>query len=1212
MAEEKSIGIDLENLGLVLSRPGDVLEEGHFVRLDNMTSRRSGFIETRAGSAKENVTAIPGTPATVHSLARMIVSGTGTNYQAAGTEIFRDFTSISTGHSGDPVVFEDFKINISLIPHMIAFEATKKIKDDGTTTSGFGITAGAVATAVPATEQAKTIDIFDNFTNYTGVDVTLADDGAIKQEGANSMKMTVAALKRGTASRTIALDLGQFTTPGDSDKFDFIHFWLRIDQPKNLKEVRILFDVDPTTNDFTQNYYWKAIEASTFTSTIDFVSTAKEGRDSGLRESALDRAFLDQEFDGSFDFEEITRGENQWTEFYIKKNDFQRVGSDSNDFSDVAAIRIVVEANECGTVVAHIDDGKMVGGVAYRLFGDTVTSSGYDWRYVYRNSSTGSISPLSPTGTKVTVKRTRADVTITFTTDLQVDKIDIYRRGGVLPSQWLFSDTINNNTGGGTVSFFDGLPDSDLGSLIETTQIPVPTTATVLAIHQNRAWLDDSDNPDRLWYSRSLKIEEFDSSGFIVVSQGGDRVRRPFALNDQLYAFTDRTIQRIVGTAPSSFQPLSTGVQRGLFAKYAITPGAGMIFFRAYDGIYAFTGSGMADKLTEQIDPLFEGFAVEGFNAIDGTAADSERLGFFDNRLFYAYTDTGATRRELVYDFLKQRWEPSDRPSTSYLLLDDLGEFHSGRADGFVMKRETGNQDDGTNITFEARTKFYDFGAKQEEKNWTELVVDADTGGQDVTITAHFNNDATNAVLGTLNTSSRSQVHFPINSGTGTFARNMAIGITGNNGNVRMRFYKVIPNFWVEPRTQLKTTTDWSDYGTPKRKHLRQLLLELDTGATTADVKVFCDGSSSAAETFSAVSTTGRQRKVLSLPFDTTCKVARISVDSTSATIPVKVYSHTFDWLDDSLESTTRMQTNWDDVGSPSEKYFNELVLEIDTNSQNVTVTPEVDAAALTTFTVNTSSQKKVYLSFAKDTKGSLIRLKLEADTSTEFIYYNHNYEVLVEPRPVTKSQTEWSTYGWAGDKRLRQMILDIDTLGNPLNVKVEVDGAVSETFSITTTGREIVIRSLAADTIGKICRLTFDSPGSDAFSYYTHDFEFLRDPLDVTRWDTYELDFGYSRWKYIRRLWIAAQGASAITLDVFIDEATPASFTTGFTLNSSSGWTRMEIRFPPALKGQLFRFVFTSSTAFKLWLEESDCEWHPLAGERGYERARLVSPRAA
>ena len=1213
MAEERSVGIDLENLGLTLSRPGDVLEEGHFVRLDNMTSRRTGFIETRGGSVKENVTAIPTSPASVHSLARMIVSGTGINYQAAGTEIFRDFTSISTGHSGDAVVFEDFKIDLSVIPHMIAFEADKKIKDDGTTTTGFGIAPGPVATAVADTEQAVIIDDFDNFTNYTGVDMALEDDGVIKQEGANSMKMTVEALARGTATRTIALDLGQFVIPDDSDKFDFIHFWLRVDQPKNLKEIRVMFDVDPVTNDFTRNYYWKAIEANLFTPVIDFVTTAIEGRDDGLRDSALDRAFEDDEFDSSFDFEEITRGEEQWTEFYIKKNEFQRVGSDDNDFANVAAIRIVVEANECGPVVVHIDDAKMVGGVAYRLFGDAEFASGYDWRYVYRNSSTGSISPLSPTDDPITVKRTRADVTITFTTDLQVDKIDVYRRGGELAAQWLFSDTIDNNTGGGTISFFDGLPDSDLGSIIDTTQIEVPATATVIAIHQNRAWLDDTDNPDRLWYSRKLKIEEFDSSGFIVVSQGGDRVRRPFALNDQLYAFTDRSIERIVGTDPSSFQPLATGAQRGLFAKYAITRGASVIFFRAYDGIYAFTGSGMAQKLTEQIDPLFEGFAVEGFNAIDGTQSDSERMGFFDNRLFYAYTDTGATRREMVYDFLAQRWEPSDRPSTSFLLLDDLGEFQSGRADGFVMKRETGNQDDGTNITFEARTKFYDFGAKQEEKNFTELIVDADTGSQDVTITAHFNNDNTSAVLGTLNTSSRTQVHFPINNGEGTFARNMAIGITGDNGNVRMRFYKVIHNFWVEPRTQLQTITDWADYGTPKRKHLRQLLLELDTGSTTADVRVFCDGSTSAVGTFLAVSTTGRQRKILSLPFDTTCKVARISVNSTSATVPVKVYAHTFDWLDDSLESTTRMQTNWDDVGNSSDKYFNQLILEINTLSQDVTVTPEVDLVAQPAFTVNTTGQKKVYLSFAKDTKGSLIRLKIQAATSTEFIYYNHSYEVLAEPRPVTASQTEWSTMSWGGDKRLRQLILDIDTFGEPVDVRVEVDGVISETFSVTTTtGRKVQTLSLKKDTIGKICRLTFNSPGSDSFEYYNHDFEFLRDPLDVTRYDTYELDFGYSRWKYIRRLWVAAQGASAITLEIFIDEATPASFTTGFTLNSSTGWKRLEIRCPPALKGQLFRFVFTSSTAFKLWLDESDCEWHPLAGERGYERARLVSTREA
>ena len=1225
--EERSQPIDLENLGLTLSRPGDVIEEGHYVRLKNMTSRRTGFIETRGGTVKQNVTAIPAAPDVVHSLARQIVSDVGINYQGAGTEIFRDFVSISTGHSGSPVVFEDYKINNSPTSSMIAFEPDKRIKDDGSLTHRYGIAPGPVASAIEGVQQFKTIDEFESAASYTGVDATLSDDGTDPRQGTFSMKIEVAKLVRGTATKALVLDLGEFTTPGDSDDEDFIHFFLKIDIPKNLKEIRLLFDVDPSVNDFTQNYYTKSVAPNDFTRVFDFDATSQEGRDGGLREFALDESFLTEDDDiqqvdettlesrslESFNFLTAVGGENQWTEVFIKKRDFQRVGSEPTTFADVKAFRVVVEATECGDVNVNIDDGKMVGGLSFRLKGD------YDWRYVYRYSVTGTISPLSPTASsETTVTRNRAEVFITFSTDPQVDFVDIYRRGGTIPGQYLFVDTIANGVGSDT--FFDGLGDLLLGEEIDVNQIDVPSTSGVIAIHNNRAWLDDSANPDRLVFSRRIKVEEFESAGFIVASQGGDRVRRPFAYNDQLYCFTDRTIYRIVGSDERTFQPLATGASRGLFSRFALTLGGGVIFFRAYDGVYAFTGSGRAEKLTEKIDTLFEGFAVEGFEPIDPAESESERLGFFDNKLYFAYTDTSAVKQEMVYDFVTSRWEPTDRPATSYLLLDDLGEFQSGDSSGFVFQRETSNQDDGSDIVFDLRMKFLDFGAKQEEKNFTEIVVDADTAGQPVTVTAHFNNGETSVVLGTLNTATRDQIRFPVNGGIGTFARNCSIALTGDNGGVRMRFYKVIYNYWVEPREQLKTATDWQDYGNPKRKYLRELVIELDTQGVTADINVFCDGSStqigSPSKTFAGVSTVGRERRILSLPFDTDCKIARILVESTSATAPVKVYFHSFDWLDNSLESTTRMQTPWDEVGTPTEKFFVQFMLEIDTNSADVTVTPEVDGVDLTPFTVNTTSQQKVYLSFPKDTKGTLLRFKLETAAATEFIYYKHDVETLVEPRPLTggaggTGQTEWTSESWPGDKRLRQLILDIDTQGNAVTVNVEVDGVVTQSPVITTTGRQIEIISLDVDTIGKLVRLTFEG---GPYSYYNHNFEFLRDPLDVTRWDTYELDFGYTRFKFIRRMWIASEGATIITLEIFVDEpglATP-DHTLTFLTNPASGWERELLRLPAGLKGQFFRFVFTSASPFKLWFDQSDVEWHPLAGERGYQRARLISGREA
>ena len=130
-------------------------------------------------------------------------------------------------------------------------------------------------------------------------------------------------------------------------------------------------------------------------------------------------------------------------------------------------------------------------------------------------------------------------------------------------------------------------------------------------------------------------------------------------------------------------------------------------------------------------------------------------------------------------------------------------------------------------------------------------------------------------------------------------------------------------------------------------------------------------------------------------------------------------------------------------------------------------------------------------------------------------------------------------------------------------------------------------------------------TPYSDGnqFIYYKHHYEFMKDPLDTTRLDSYDLDFGWQRWKFIRRLWIAGISQSTITLQIFIDEV--SQFTTTFSLvpASGTGWKRTTILLPPNLKGQLFRIILTAASSFKIFLDQSDIEWHPLSTDRGYQR---------
>jgi len=132
-------------------------------------------------------------------------------------------------------------------------------------------------------------------------------------------------------------------------------------------------------------------------------------------------------------------------------------------------------------------------------------------------------------------------------------------------------------------------------------------------------------------------------------------------------------------------------------------------------------------------------------------------------------------------------------------------------------------------------------------------------------------------------------------------------------------------------------------------------------------------------------------------------------------------------------------------------------------------------------------------------------------------------------------------------------------------------------------------------------------SGNKNVFIYYGHQFELTKDPLDVTRMDSYELDFGWNRWKFIRRIWWAGISSGPITMEIWIDET--LRFTTTFSMTpvSGTGWSKAEIRLPAeCLKGQLFRFILTSDSAFKIFLDQSQIEWKPLSSDRAYERYTL------
>lgn len=144
-------------------------------------------------------------------------------------------------------------------------------------------------------------------------------------------------------------------------------------------------------------------------------------------------------------------GASQWTEMFVPISSFQKVGSDnSRGWQNVAAIRLSIQATAAVTVGM---DAIWVGGT-YGPDGFT-DGGGYFYRYLGRNTSTGSKSnPSPPTRSPEFPRRGAVTGTIPTYADSQADVFDVYRLGGTV-ADWHYVVTVPSSA----PTFTDTLPD---------------------------------------------------------------------------------------------------------------------------------------------------------------------------------------------------------------------------------------------------------------------------------------------------------------------------------------------------------------------------------------------------------------------------------------------------------------------------------------------------------------------------------------------------------------------------------------------------------------------------------------------------------------------------------------------------------------------------------------------------------------------------------
>lgn len=270
---------------------------------------------------------------------------------------------------------------------------------------------------------------------------------------------------------------------------DYFHVSLRCTDWSQVTMVRVLFDFDNGT--FNQNYSYWAIEQSKLTEAakgrqkltdaqkrrLQDRIAAREPYLVGTIRDRSGRSGFGPDFSGGFNQYEGTiqdsssftdqspdlpdpplpagetgTGDNQWSEIRWKRGAMFRVGSDpSKGWHNVVAVRIEITIAS-STPLIDFNSLTMYGGSAPDI-GDTGLP--YQYRFRYRDSSTGATSGYSPASRGgVLAWRNAIDVSVTGGTAADADKIDIERFGG-LQGGWCYVGTIDNPGAGVSSTFTD-------------------------------------------------------------------------------------------------------------------------------------------------------------------------------------------------------------------------------------------------------------------------------------------------------------------------------------------------------------------------------------------------------------------------------------------------------------------------------------------------------------------------------------------------------------------------------------------------------------------------------------------------------------------------------------------------------------------------------------------------------------------------------------
>ena len=383
-----------------------------------------------------------------------------------------------------------------------------------------------------------------------------------------------------------------------------------------------------------------------------------------------------------------------------------------------------------------------------------------------------------------------------------------------------------------------------------------PVYGMVIAF--NKAWFwGDPNNPSTLYFSTGNAPQYVGEANNVIVSTPDDYITAVAPYKGNLYVSCIKSgWWMIPPNSPATQAPYPTACKHPCVAPFGYIATEEMIAYQAADGLRAFAG-GASEYMSLPIEFLFQGIGSTPIVEADQTKLSQTEAAFWNSMVFFSYVGTDGNRHRVIYHAQYKRFRNDDVDAQCMLLEADTNTLVYGDSQGLIhLDRQNRPTDQGMSggvlvenpISINLQTAYNFTGSPANQKQINAIVVDCNTAGQTLDVTAIFNDGEITLPLGTINNTQRGKINLPVNAGLGQQAYKISLLISGNVNQWSYLFQAAVEAL-VLPRTRKTFDSYDLNLGGSDSKFARDVFFQYSAGAAIT-VNVYYDSNTTPGFTF--------------------------------------------------------------------------------------------------------------------------------------------------------------------------------------------------------------------------------------------------------------------------------------------------------------------------------------------------------------------------